>query len=81
MIFKGHNSETKKGEQSFVCGAHCLDLIYIFIKYHEDILTIVADGWTDRRTDGQHHAIIQPGFFSKWGYEKQSYLFSPSRAI
>ena len=51
---KGHNSEKlRKGEQSFLCGTHCLDLIYIAINYHEDILKIVY-GWKNR----QRHAII-----------------------
>ena len=48
-ISKGHNTETKKGERSFLCGTHCFDLIYISIKYHEDILKI-AYGWTDSAT-------------------------------
>ena len=36
----------RKGEQLFLCGTHCLDLIYISIKYHEDISKIVY-GQTD----------------------------------
>ena len=28
----------RKGEQSFLCTAHCPDLIHIPIKLHEDIL-------------------------------------------
>ena len=36
----------KKGEQSFMCGTHCLDIIYISIKYHEYILKVVY-GRTD----------------------------------
>ena len=35
---KGHNLETKKGEQSFLCATRHLDLIHIPIKLHEDIL-------------------------------------------
>ena len=31
------NSETAK-EQSFLCGTHCLDLIHITIKFHQEIL-------------------------------------------
>ena len=34
---KGHNLETKKGEQSFMGLAHCLYLILIPIKFHEYI--------------------------------------------
>ena len=48
-IFKG--SEIKKeGTIIFMCGTHCLDLIYISIKYREDILKIVY-GWMDGRTE------------------------------
>ena len=46
---KRHNSETKKGERSFLCGTHCFDLIYISVEYHEDILKI-AYGWRDSAT-------------------------------
>ena len=49
----------RKGEQSFICGTLCFDLIYISIKYHEDILKIV-----DRRTDEHRYAIIRP--YKKW---------------
>ena len=28
----------RKGEQSFLCATHCLDLIHTPIKLHEDIL-------------------------------------------
>ena len=45
--------KVRKGEQSFLCGALCLDLIYISIKYHEDILKIVYG-----RMDAQRHTII-----------------------
>ena len=38
---KGHNSETKLGGTIILCWTHCLDLIYISTKYHEDILKIV----------------------------------------
>ena len=36
----------RKEDQSFLCGTHCLDQIYISIEYHEDSLTNVY-GWTD----------------------------------
>ena len=49
---RGITQELTKGEQSFLCGTHCLDLIYISTKYHEDILKIVYG-----RTDGFRHAI------------------------
>ena len=42
----------RKGEQSFLCGTRCLDLVCIHIKYLEDCLR------TDRQMDGQSHAII-----------------------
>ena len=45
----------RKGEQILLCVTLCFDLIYISIKYHEDILKIVY-----RRTDEQRYAIIRP---------------------
>ena len=47
---RGITQKLRKGEQLFLCGTLCLDLIYISIKYHEDILKIVY-GRTDRRMD------------------------------
>ena len=38
---RGITQKLRKGEQSFLCWTHCVDLIYISIKYHEDILKIV----------------------------------------
>ena len=40
-IQRGITQKLRRGEQSFLCGKHCLDLLYISIKYHEDILKIV----------------------------------------
>ena len=34
---KGHNLETRKGEQSFLCATCCPDLIHIPVKLLEDI--------------------------------------------
>ena len=50
----------RRGEQSFLCVIHCLDLLYISIKYHEDILKIYGrrDRQTDGWIDGQLHAVI-----------------------
>ena len=73
---KGYNSETKKGEQSFLCGTLCLDLIYIYIKYHSDFLKIVS-----RQKDGRTDSTI---FFSTWAYKSgfqdtvQSFYSNPS---
>ena len=44
-----------------MCGTLCLDLIYISIKYHEDVLKIVYRR-TDGRAGGQCHTIIRPFF-------------------
>ena len=52
---RGITQTLRKGEQSFMFGTHCLDLIYISIKYNEDILKIVY-------RCRQSHAIIQPFF-------------------
>ena len=53
-IHRGITQKLRKGGggggQSFLCG-RCLDIIYISMKYHEDILKIVY-----RQTDGQSHA-------------------------
>ena len=34
---KGHNSDTKKGGQLFLCATRCPDLIHIPSELHEDI--------------------------------------------
>ena len=60
---KGHNSEGKKGGQSILCGTLCLDLIYISIKYYEDILKIFYG-----RTAPCHN---RTAFFSKRAYKNQ----------
>ena len=62
---RGITQKLRKGEQSFLCGTLCFDLIYISIKYHKDILKIVygrTDRQMDRRTCQQPHAIICPFF-------------------
>ena len=38
---RGITQKLRKGEQSLLCQTNCLDLIFISINYHEDILTIV----------------------------------------
>ena len=43
---RGITQKLRKGEQSFLCGTLCHDLIHISINYHEDILKIVY-GRTD----------------------------------
>ena len=55
---RGITQKLRKGEQSFVCVALCLDLIYIFVRYHQDILKIINE-----RTYRQRHAIIRPNCF------------------
>ena len=40
----GIAQKLRKGEQSLLCGTHCLNLMYISMKYHEDILKIVYGG-------------------------------------
>ena len=51
---RGIPQKLRKGEQSFLCGTLCLDLIYISINYHEGILNIVYER-TDGRTDSGMH--------------------------
>ena len=42
----------RKRVQSFLCMTHCLDLIYISIKYHEDFFCLRTDNrQTDKRRD------------------------------
>ena len=66
-IYRGITQNIRMGKHSFLCGTHCLDLIYISIKYHEDILKIVY-GRTDGLTDmPQYNRFF---FFSKLSYKK-----------
>ena len=58
---RGITQKLRKGGQSRLCAILCLNLIYISIKYHEDILKIVYG-----QTGGQRHTIIRL-FFSKQG--------------
>ena len=51
----GITQKLRKGEQFFSCGTHCLDLILIPIKFHEDMKIVY----------GQHHAIMPPFFFKR----------------
>ena len=60
---KSHNSETKKGRQSFSCGTLCLVQIYISIKHHEDILNIVY-GRTDRGAYKNCFLIVKNAIFA-----------------
>ena len=57
---RGITQKLRKGEQSFLCGTLCLDLIYISIKYLEAILKTVYE-WTDD-TAACHNTM---GFVSK----------------
>ena len=41
----GITQKLRKGEQVFLLGSHCLELVHIPIKLHEDIMKIVY-GWT-----------------------------------
>ena len=50
-IQRGITQKLRRGEQSFLCGIHCLDLLCISIKYHEDILKIVY-GQREGQTGG-----------------------------
>ena len=43
---KEHNSKTIE-----LCGKHCFDLIYISVKYHEDILNIVYRRMDERSNE------------------------------
>ena len=65
---RGITQKLRKGAQSFLCGTLCVDLIYISIKYHEDILKIVYG-----QTYGQRHAIIC-SVFSKLSYKNEGAL-------
>ena len=49
----GHNSETGKTELWFVCSAHHLMVLYISVKFHENISNVFhVTAWT-RFCDGQ----------------------------
>ena len=64
-IFKGNSAI--KGEQSFMCGTHCLDLRNIhFYKISSQL-------FTDRRT-GPCHIV---SFFSKQAYNKCLFVLKP----
>ena len=59
LPLKGHNSVKMLVECRFLVSAHCLIMVYIYTKFHENILngnrvmerTRKVDGWTDGRTD------------------------------
>ena len=72
---RGITQKLRKGEQSFLCGILCLGLIYISMKYREDIWKIVY-----RQTGGQRHAIIRP-FLSKQAYKNLLFNFPLVNAI
>ena len=37
ILSKGRNSETEKDSNLFLYAPHCLDLVHIAIKFHQDI--------------------------------------------
>ena len=57
---KGHNSLKNVGKMSFFFSAHHLIKVYIYTKFHENILKAIrvvdrtrkVNGQTDRQTDG-----------------------------
>ena len=59
---KGHYSQTIKGEQLFLKATHCLDLIYIPLKFHEDIPNSYKVMWFTimKITQNKHKTIIEP---------------------
>ena len=66
---RGITQKLRKVKQSFLCETLCVDLIiYISIKYHEDILKIVYG-----QTYGQRHAIIC-SVFSKLTFKNEGVL-------
>ena len=83
-ISKGHNSIKMYVECRFLFSAHCLIMVYICTKFHENILNGIRvmerTGKVNRRTSGQmdiqtdRRRAPHKRTPLRWAYEKLSYL-------